>query len=44
MALARLKRDILARLPLEQQSFAPGGELVGPGLDREQVAAGLGRA
>ena len=42
-AFLGLKRDILAGLALEQQCFAPGGELVGPGFDREQVAAGLGR-
>ena len=42
-AFAGLKRDIKAGLALEQQCFAPGGELVGPGFDREQVAAGLGR-
>ena len=36
-----LERDILARVALEQQRLAPGPELVGPGFDREQVAAGL---
>ena len=33
----------MAGLALEQQAVAPGGELVGPGFDREQIAARLGR-
>ena len=42
-ALARLKRDILAGVVLEQEFLAPCRELVGPGFDGEQVAAGLRR-
>ena len=42
-AFLRLKREIKARLALEQQSLPPGSELVGPGFDRKQIAAGLRR-
>ena len=42
-ALLRLKREIKARLALEQQSLPPGARTVGPGFDRKQVAAGLRR-
>ncbi len=34
-ALLRLKSENKARLALEQQLLAPGGELVGPGFDRK---------
>ena len=38
-----LQRDVQARFTLEQECSTPGGELVGPGFDDEQIAARLRR-
>ena len=42
-ALARLERDVEAGVELELDAAEPACVVVGPGLDAEQVAAGLGR-